>query len=63
MVSKIFSDNTVHLKGIMQGVPEHTAEDITLKTCLREIDRCKEDNIMPYFLNMTRWFLDQVFLF
>jgi len=39
---------------MVQGVPEHTSEDATLKICLQEIDRCKEDNIMPYFLNMVR---------
>jgi len=39
---------------MLQGVPEHTSEDATLKICLQEIDRCKKDNVMPYFLNMTR---------
>ncbi|KAK2172235.1 hypothetical protein NP493_979g00022 [Ridgeia piscesae] len=36
------------------GVPKDYSEEFTLRTCLGEIDRCREDNVMPFFLNMTR---------
>ncbi|XP_019618300.1 PREDICTED: telomerase protein component 1-like [Branchiostoma belcheri] len=35
------------------GIPKDTTTEFTLRTCLEEIDRCYEDNIMPFFLNMT----------
>ncbi|XP_033125459.1 telomerase protein component 1-like isoform X1 [Anneissia japonica] len=35
------------------GVPKDTTSEETLRTCLGEIDRCYQDNIMPFFLNMT----------
>ena len=38
----------------LQGVPKDTTTEETLRTCLGEIDRCYADNIMPFFLNMTR---------
>ncbi|XP_030843348.1 telomerase protein component 1 [Strongylocentrotus purpuratus] len=35
------------------GVPKDTTTEETLRTCLSEIDRCYQENIMPFFLNMT----------
>jgi nephrocystin-3 len=35
------------------GVPKDTTTEETLRTCLGEIDRCYQDNIMPFFLNLT----------
>nr|XP_054764277.1 telomerase protein component 1-like isoform X2 [Lytechinus pictus] len=35
------------------GVPKDTKCEETLRTCLGEIDRCYQDNIMPFFLNLT----------
>ncbi|XP_071485074.1 telomerase protein component 1-like [Diadema antillarum] len=35
------------------GVPKDTTSEETLRTCLGEIDRCYQDNIMPFFLNLT----------
>ncbi|XP_071494027.1 telomerase protein component 1-like [Diadema antillarum] len=35
------------------GVPKDTTTEETLRTCLSEIDRCYQDNIMPFFLNLT----------
>ncbi|XP_001198485.3 telomerase protein component 1 isoform X2 [Strongylocentrotus purpuratus] len=35
------------------GVPKDTTSEETLRTCLSEIDRCYQDNIMPFFLNLT----------
>ncbi|XP_077998733.1 TPR repeat-containing protein DDB_G0287407-like [Glandiceps talaboti] len=35
------------------GVPKDSTSEETLRTCLGEIDRCYQDNICPYFLNMT----------
>ena len=37
----------------LQGVPKETTSELTLKTCMEEIDRCYENNRAPYFLNMT----------
>lgn len=35
------------------GVPKDTTTAMTIKTCLSEIDRCKEEtNGQPFFLNM-----------
>ncbi|XP_071952526.1 telomerase protein component 1-like [Antedon mediterranea] len=35
------------------GVPKDTTSEETLRTCLGEIDRCYQDNVYPYFLNLT----------
>ncbi|XP_072023567.1 telomerase protein component 1-like [Amphiura filiformis] len=35
------------------GVPKDTTSGETLRLCLGEIDRCYQDNIMPFFLNLT----------
>ncbi|XP_038068590.1 telomerase protein component 1-like isoform X1 [Patiria miniata] len=35
------------------GVPKDTTTEETLRTCLGEIDRCYQDNVMPFFLNLT----------
>ncbi|XP_019645560.1 PREDICTED: TPR repeat-containing protein DDB_G0287407-like isoform X1 [Branchiostoma belcheri] len=35
------------------GVPKDTTTETTLRTCLSEIDRCHQDNVMPFFVNMT----------
>lgn len=45
------------LLNVVQGIPDELSKDnyeFTIKTCLHEIDRCYQDNIMPYFINMTR---------
>ncbi|KAJ8026575.1 Telomerase protein component 1 [Holothuria leucospilota] len=36
------------------GVPKDTTTEETLRMCLGEIDRCYQDNVMPFFLNLTR---------
>jgi len=38
----------------MQGVPKDVTSEGTLRACLGEIDRCYAENIMPFFVNMTR---------
>jgi len=38
----------------MQGVPKDFTSEGTLRACLGEIDRCYSENIMPFFVNMTR---------
>ena len=53
MHTKYFFCKELHVR-FFQGVPRETPEEDTLKTCLEEINRCREDNGMPYFLNMTR---------
>ncbi|XP_071785835.1 telomerase protein component 1-like [Asterias amurensis] len=35
------------------GIPKDTTTEETLRTCLGEIDRCYQDNVMPFFLNLT----------
>ncbi|XP_033637129.1 telomerase protein component 1-like [Asterias rubens] len=35
------------------GVPKDTTSEETLRMCLGEIDRCYQDNVMPFFLNLT----------
>ncbi|XP_033113072.1 telomerase protein component 1-like [Anneissia japonica] len=35
------------------GVPVDSTTEETLRVCLGEIDRCYQDNIMPFFLNLT----------
>ncbi|XP_013381732.1 TPR repeat-containing protein DDB_G0287407 isoform X2 [Lingula anatina] len=35
------------------GVPKNTSDELVLRTCLEEIDRCIKENNMPYFINMT----------
>ncbi|XP_072172518.1 telomerase protein component 1-like [Diadema setosum] len=35
------------------GIPKDTTSADTLRACLGEIDRCYDDNIMPFFLNLT----------
>ena len=37
-----------------QGIPKDTTTEMTLRMCLGEIDRCYNDNVMPFFLNLTR---------
>lgn len=35
------------------GVPKDSTTEMTIKTCLGEIDRCKEESSgVPFFLNM-----------
>ncbi|XP_013383728.1 NACHT and WD repeat domain-containing protein 2 [Lingula anatina] len=34
------------------GVPKNTSNELVLRTCLEEIDRCVKENTMPYFINM-----------
>ena len=34
-------------------MPKDSNTELTLRACLGEIDRCYQDNIMPFFLNMT----------
>jgi len=38
----------------MQGVPKDFTSEGTLRACLGEIDRCYSENVMPFFVNMTR---------
>ncbi|ELU14941.1 hypothetical protein CAPTEDRAFT_217534, partial [Capitella teleta] len=38
---------------VVKGVPKDSTSEVTLRMCLGEIDRCYQDNIMPYFINMT----------
>jgi len=38
----------------LQGVPKDFTSEGTLRACLGEIDRCYAENIMPFFVNMTR---------
>ncbi|XP_074657170.1 telomerase protein component 1-like [Tubulanus polymorphus] len=35
------------------GIPKFTSTAETIATCMEEIDRCKQDNVQPFFLNMT----------
>lgn len=35
------------------GVPKDSSTEQTIKICLGELDRCYEDNIVPYFLNLN----------
>ena len=42
------------LSVFIQGVPKDTTSEETLRMCLGEIDRCYQDNVMPFFLNLTR---------
>jgi len=35
------------------GVPKDTTSEETIKICLSEIDRCYEDNVAPFFLNLA----------
>ncbi|XP_071945133.1 TPR repeat-containing protein DDB_G0287407-like [Antedon mediterranea] len=62
LVKEVFSDlrqwcekRRLHLVecDLRWGVPKDTTAEETLRTCLGEIDRCYQDNIMPFFLNMT----------
>ncbi|EDV28707.1 Telomerase protein component 1 [Trichoplax sp. H2] len=34
------------------GVPKDTTSEKTIRICMSELDRCYEDNIRPFFLNM-----------
>ena len=36
-----------------QGVPKDSTTEETIKICLGELDRCYEDNVVPYFLNLN----------
>ena len=38
-----------------QGVPKDFTTEATLRACLGEIDRCYQDNVNPFFINMTRY--------
>ena len=40
---------------MFQGVPKDTTSEETIKICLSEIDRCYEDNVAPFFLNLAGW--------
>lgn len=35
------------------GVPKDSTTEETIKICLGELDRCHEDNVVPYFLNLN----------
>lgn len=35
------------------GVPKDSSTEQTIKICLGELDRCYEDNVVPYFLNLN----------
>ncbi|XP_057298336.1 TPR repeat-containing protein DDB_G0287407-like [Hydractinia symbiolongicarpus] len=35
------------------GVPKDSTTEETIKICLSELDRCYEDNVAPFFLNLT----------
>eukprot|EP00794_Sanderia_malayensis_P017019 gene17019-18733_t len=35
------------------GVPKDAATEETIKICLGELDRCYEDNVAPFFLNLA----------
>eukprot|EP00794_Sanderia_malayensis_P003244 gene3244-3725_t len=35
------------------GVPKDTPSEETIKICLEELDRCYEDNVAPFFLNLA----------
>ncbi|XP_073234620.1 TPR repeat-containing protein DDB_G0287407-like isoform X1 [Porites lutea] len=35
------------------GVPKDSTTEETIKICLGELDRCYEDNVVPYFLNLN----------
>lgn len=35
------------------GVPKDTTSEETIRICLSEIDRCYEDNVAPFFLNLA----------
>lgn len=41
---------------VVQGVPKGTDTELTVRTCLEEIDRCIEYNKAPYFINLT-WYV------
>lgn len=41
--------------GSLQGVPPGTRPEVVIRTCFAELDRCKEENQAPFFLNMSRW--------
>lgn len=47
----------------MQGVPKDFTSEGTLRACLGEIDRCYNENIMPFFVNMTRFFYRLILLY
>jgi len=50
-----YRSNPIHLYLLMlQGVPKDFTSEGTLRACLGEIDRCYTENIMPFFVNMTR---------
>ncbi|XP_077984629.1 telomerase protein component 1-like [Glandiceps talaboti] len=34
------------------GIPKDSTTEATIQTCLSEIDRCKEENQYPYFVNL-----------
>ncbi|CAH1785090.1 unnamed protein product [Owenia fusiformis] len=62
LVKKVFPDlriwcqsRRLHLVecDLRWGVPKDSTTETTLRTCLEEIDRCYQDNIMPFFVNMT----------
>lgn len=37
----------------LKGIPQDSQSEAVLRACLGEIDRCYEDNIFPFFINMT----------
>ncbi|CAH1783141.1 unnamed protein product, partial [Owenia fusiformis] len=62
LVKKVFPDLRVWCQSrrlhlvecdLRWGVPKDSTTESTLRTCLGEIDRCYQDNIMPFFVNMT----------
>ncbi|XP_064629063.1 TPR repeat-containing protein DDB_G0287407-like isoform X2 [Lineus longissimus] len=62
LVKEIFPDlrvwcqkRRIHLVecDLRWGIPKDSTSELTLRTCLGEIDRCYADNVKPFFLNMT----------
>ena len=62
LVKKVFPDLRVWCQSrrlnlvecdLRWGVPKDSTTEMTLRTCLGEIDRCFQENIFPFFINMT----------
>ncbi|ELU16709.1 hypothetical protein CAPTEDRAFT_199172 [Capitella teleta] len=62
LVKKVFPDLRVWCENrrlylvecdLRWGVPTDFTTEATLRACLGEIDRCFQDNVMPFFINMT----------
>ena len=51
-IHSIFKFNSIFFC-LCQGVPKDSTTEETIKICLGELDRCYEDNVVPYFLNLN----------